>query len=633
MELDELKKRLYEEGENIQDRPQPPEAFEPGHISLEPQEEAPEWSERDAKLPWRGLIKRRIFWFAGGTAVLVLAGAAAWFFMLGRDSFDKTKVALNIYGQERIVSGEDINYIVRFKNNTNAILENVVLEFTYPEQAFPGDTQEIRLQGNLPVSTKDLGQLAVGQEGQAEFKARVLGDKDSQQKFSAKLKYRPANISSDFINTADFTSTIISVPLVLNFDLPERIVSGQTINFSLKYLNTSDATFSDSRIQLEYPAGFTYEGAYPAPAEGDNIWILPEIGRQEEGRIVIKGTVSGSEGDSKIFRARVGIQKDDVFIAYAQALASPEISVSPLFVELALANQETLTADLGQTLNYIVKYRNTTAVAIGPVVITVKIDSQAIDLTSVSAQKGFFSSAGGIITWNASSLPELNSLEAREEGEVTFSLRIKDKLPVNNYSDKNFTILTGAEIDSPNVPLSLVGTQIKGANQLAIKINSRLTLNVKGFYSDNLMPNSGPLPPRVGQRTTYTIYLQLLNVSNDLTGVVVEGYLPPYIQWLDRIYPTGESLKYDSATGKISWKLDKLSAATGILSAVKYVAFQVAFIPSISQVGSNAEIISNAQASGFDTFTLNTITTASQTLKTDLPDDPTVGWEKGRVAQ
>ncbi len=228
-------------------------------------------------------------------------------------------------------------------------------------------------------------------------------------------------------------------------------------------------------------------------------------------------------------------------------------------------------------------------------------------------------------------MPGLESLPAGAEGELFFYLRIKEKLPIVNSADKNFTVSTLAQINSPNVPLALTGTSLTGKNQLTAKVNSRLILSMNGYYNDRLLPNSGLLPPRVGQETTYTIYWQLLNISNDLTDVTVEAYLVPYMRWKGNIYPKNEDIIYDEATGKVTWKISRLAAGTGFLLPVKQVAFQVGFMPSLGQVGSLAVIVKEVRASGQDNFTEKNISVSAPELKSDMPSDSTVGYENGRV--
>ncbi len=633
MDLNELKKQLYKKDGQIEDRPSLPEEFEPGRVTAQPTAQS-QWSDGQEKGFYLSVKKKRMLGLVLAVVIFVSLVAGAWLLWRSWHSFDASGVALDIFGQERVVSGEEVNFTVRYKNNSRVAISNATLMFYFPAQSTLADENSVVSQGDLFVAEKNLGRLAPGQEGQAEFKVRVLGDKNSQQKFKVKLTYRPANINSDFNNEKEFVSTIISVPLVLSFILPERIVSGQTMNFSLRYLNTSDASFSDAKLKIDYPAGFIFDSALPSPQEGNNTWSLSEIGSREEGNIIIKGVISGNEGDSKVFKAQIGAQKDnEEFIVYSQALSSPQISASPLFVEQSLLDAPDNNVDAGRSLNYRIKYRNTTEAPIGPVFITVKIDSQAVDLASVRAVNGFFSSSDGVITWNSSSLPALESLDVKTEEQLDFYLKVKDRLPVGKYSDKNFTISTVAKIDSFNVPLALSGTQLSGQNQLVVKVNSNLVLNMKGYYSDRIIPNSGPLPPVVGQKTTYTIYWQALNTSNDVSNVTVEAFLPSYVRWEGNIFPKDEDIKYDIASGKVVWKIGRLAAGTGILSPVRQAAWQVGLVPSIGQVGSAAVIVQQTKLSGQDDFTGAQLSVVANELKSDMPDDPAVGEAKGKVAQ
>ncbi|HXK31565.1 MAG TPA: hypothetical protein VJZ94_02410, partial [Candidatus Paceibacterota bacterium] len=51
------------------------------------------------------------------------------------------------------------------------------------------------------------------------------------------------------------------------------------------------------------------------------------------------------------------------------------------------------------------------------------------------------------------------------------------------------------------------------------------------------------------------------------------------------------------------------------------VAFQVALIPTPSQRGSSAQLIGEAQITGDDTWTIQTISSVDGSLDTTLPDD------------
>lgn len=631
MDLDELKKRLYAKDGQITARPRPPEDFQPGQAS--PEAAAPgtpaQWSE-EKPAAFFTFSRKIVFWLASAAALLVLAGLLAWYLWSISASFDKDKIYLEIFGPAQIVSGDEATYIVKYHNNTNAVLNNFTLTFTYPENSIPSDSQEIKKQGERQTATISLGQIVKAAEGQKEFKVKIWGEKDSLQEAIAKISYQPTNFNSDFSNETKFQTLISLTPLVLNFNLPQKIASGQNLNFSLQYINTSETSFSNLKIKLEYPDGFVFKSSLPAASADNNLWPIGDLAGRDEGKIIITGIIHGQEKENKTFRAILGAEQNGQFIAYDQIAVAPEIIASPLSIEQS-SDAADSRADLEQKINYKIKYKNTASETIGPITIKVKIDSQAVDWSKIDVENGYFSSAENAIIWNTSSISKLEFLNAGEEGETQFWLTIKNKLPINSYNDKNFVVKTTAQIDSPNIPLSLAGTQIKGENELSVKINSRVVFSAQAFYHDNLLPNAGPLPPRVGQQTSYTVHWNILNISNNLVDARVEAYLPPYMRWLGKISPSNENIKYDQSTGKITWQINDLSSAIGILLPVKTAAFQIGLTPAANQAGQTVNLIKKSALFAKDAFTDAENRIEADAIDSNLPDDKQMTWEMGMI--
>jgi hypothetical protein len=230
-------------------------------------------------------------------------------------------------------------------------------------------------------------------------------------------------------------------------------------------------------------------------------------------------------------------------------------------------------------------------------------------------------------------LPALQYLGPHQQGQVSFSIKVKDSLPINDYNDKNFKIVNTVKIDSSERPLALEDIEIAGQSQLVTKIISQLSLQAQGYYYDDLISNSGPVPPRVGQTTTYTIKWRLVNTANDLSGVKVEAFLPPHVHWMNKISPSGANLKYNSQTGQLVWQVGDLSAATGVLLPVKKVAFQIAITPSLAHLGNYVELVGQSKITAQDNFTGLELTKTDKPIDTDLPDDPKIDREKGIVVE
>jgi len=623
-ELEKLKKKIYRPGgeSEFEGRLEGPETFDPE----QEREKTPteEWQKTERKrLSPQQKKQLKIISIIALAVFLMVAGFFLW---RGLTSFDKDKVKLEIRAAERIISGDEIKYTIRYKNETKLPLDNLQLTFRYPENSIPSGGEDL-------IETFDLGNLAVGEERETELLARIIGLKGEKKEAWAELVYTPSNISSRFSNRAEFSTEILSVPLILDFDLPERLVDGQSFSFSLRYSNQADVSFKDLQIQLEYPGGFTFESSQPQPFNQDNTWSISNLMAGEQDKIFIRGIIFGTEGEDKLFKAKLGLSEGEQFIPYAETTGATQVSISPLSVSQSVEDSTNYIARTGETLNYQIKYKNTTDIAIGDVVITSQLESRALDLTELDLRPGSFDGESQTITWNASNLPELEYLGPHQEGIIRFSVEIKDNLPINSYADKNFRIINTVKIDSNKVPLSLERIDISGESQLITKIVSDLSLQAQAFYNDDLIPNSGPIPPKVGQKTTYTVKWRLVNKNNDLSDVKVEASLPPHVKWENRISPNNANLNYDSQTGQVVWSIGNLAAGTGVLSPVKQVAFQISITPGLANIGGLLELIGQSKVTGQDTFVDLELSDTSRSIDSGLPDDPTMRHSDGPVVE
>ncbi len=622
MKLDELKKKLYKPEAEFEKRLEAPESFQ---LEQKREKEASEEWQKIEKKQLSPKQKKRLL-IGGISAIAVFLIVAGFMIWQGLTSFDKDKVELKIKGPERVVGGEEVQFTIEYKNNTRLVLENIQLIVHYPDNSIVNGEQK-------SVETINLPELNIGQENKVELLVRIIGLKEEAKKVWVELNYQPFNLSSRYTNKDEFSTTIVSVPLVLDFDLPERLIDNQTFDFSLRYLNQADVPFDNLQVRLEYPDGFSFQSAQPAPIEEDKVWAISNLIANEQGKIFIRGTIQGEKGTTKSFKAQLGILKDDQFIPYTETVSAVNISSSPLLISQTVNNSTNYIAQAGEKLTYRINYQNTTDLGIKNVIITSQLESKVLDLSSLELGDGSFDGSNQTITWNASNLPDLEYLGPFQEGQITFSVEVKDPLPVDNYTDKNFTVENKIRINSSEKPLSLASVDIAGESQSIIKIASQITLQAKAYYYDDLITNSGPIPPRVGQTTAYTIKWRLVNSSNDLNQVKVEAFLPPHVQWNNRISPTNANLKYNSQTGKVTWSVGDLPAATGILLPVKEIAFQISITPSLANLGSLVELIGQSQVFGQDGFVNLELTDKDILIDTDLPDDLKTGDKTGTVVE
>ncbi len=622
MALEDLQKKIYKPGSDFGERAKSSREFQ---IERERKRRiAEEWQIAEKKkMPPKKKKKIVIFTALFITIFIALAG---WLIWRGFNSFNSSGVSLTISGPERTVSGDEVVYTVDYENDTRLGLADLKLVVYYPEGSIPANDEGL-------AQSFDLPDLEAGQKSKLKIPVRIIGLKNDKKEIRVEMNYQPATIMSRFISKADFSTTIISVPLVLNFDLPERLVTGQSFDFSLNYLNQAEIDFDDMRIEMEYPNGFIFESSAPEPVEGNNVWSLGHLMAGQQGKIVIQGSVTGRKNDSKGFKAELGFLKDEKLITYAETVSSLQITGSPLFVSQTINDSSGYIAQAGEWLNYSIIYKNTTDVGIQNVTIISKLEGQALNMSEMKLDSGSFDGSTKTITWNAGNFSDLSYIAPQEEGEVTFSVKLKNSLPVSSLADKNFTVINTVDIDSSQVPLALKDIDIAGQSRLETKIASQMSLNSLGYYYDDTFNNSGPVPPQVGQTTTYTLKWQLTNAGSDLENVKVSALLPPHVKWQSKISPGDAGLSYNAGTGTLIWEVGSLPASTGILLPVRQVVFHVAITPGQAHLNSLVELIGRSTATGKDTFVQMNLTHYQDAIDTDLPDDQRISSSDGVVLE
>ena len=622
MSLEDLRKKIYNPEENFNERTKKPESFQ---VEEKPQKKKAErwvsYKKPKKKLPKK--TKKKLFIIGSILAAFVLIGSgfAVWY---GMNSFDKDKVDLTIEGPKRVVSGDEVRYIVKYENNARLKLENVKLIFHYPSDSVVSGNQDL-------VQSFELPDLNAKQNSKIELPVRIIGLKGETKEAWAELNYNPEGISSKFTNEAKFQTNIFSVPLAVSFSLPSELVNDQQFDFSLHYSNRSEVSFEDLWVKMDYPEGFEFESSSPLPEEDNKIWELGELVSKKEGRVIIRGKIKGSKGEVKQFKAMIGRKNNGEFVPIAETINSFQISSSPLAISQTLNGSTDYIAKSGSTLNYKINYQNTTDVSIKDVVISSKLEGEVLDFASFDSENGFLEQENKTVIWKASSLSELEYLEPNEKGEVEFSVKVKDSLPIENFTDRNFMIYNKTQIDSSNVPLALKDIEIKGVDELATKVASDLNISAQAYYNDDVLNGSGPIPPEVGKKTVYTLKWRLLNSSNDLSSVKVESSLPSGVNWENEVFPSSADIKYNEASGKLVWNVGELSAGTGVLSPVKEISFQVSITPNSSQVGEFVKLLNTTKVTGYDNFIEKEINNSDNYLSTLLEDDSSV--QKGEVVE
>src|SRR4030043_2157941 len=197
------------------------------------------------------------------TLVIVTIGiiiGMAGLYYYQRNVYSKDILKLEILGTEQADLLNEIEYIVKYKNNGNARLEDPELTFEFPEYTIfkNGESQRI-----IKKSEELGGAIYPGEERTIIFKARLLGKEGEAKTAKATLSYRPKNLKAGYESSTTLTTVIKKVPITFEFDLPSKIASGKELTFRLNYYSNINFSIPDLRITVEYPTDFEYIDSLP----------------------------------------------------------------------------------------------------------------------------------------------------------------------------------------------------------------------------------------------------------------------------------------------------------------------------------------------------------------------------------
>lgn len=579
------------------------------------------------------MVIKKIYLIVGALSIVgFLVSSFYQIFYKKQNSFNEANTTLKITGPASLEVGEAADIEVSYKNNNRINLKGAVLTLSYPEKGF-GDIQDNSGFGQKKSAMViwDLGDISAGYEGAVKISVRVTDI--SANKLRAELEYEPENFSSFFSSQAEHSFSVKAAEVSLNLFAPKEIVSGQEVKYILTYTNASFVDFGLVRFKFNYPAGFVFKNSTPAGTEGNNVWEIKDLTRSSSGQIEVAGILSGTAGDSKSLNVSVEEKiNEDQFVLNSETSAETVMQSSPFAVIETVNDRENYSAGAGETLNYKVKLRNLSSEPENNIIISVLMDGEAADYVYLEAPGATVNKEAHTIIWDKNGEKGIISLKPQEEMEQFFSVKVNSKLPIIDSATKNFIIKNTVVVKDGNVFNAEGENKVLVISAFENKINSTAALFTRGYFNDDgRIKTSGPIPPKVGQTTVYNIKWQILNTSNRIKNVKVIGVLPADVSWTGDIFPVDGKIFYDVNTRVVTWEAGDIEPATGILSPLKEIVFQLSITPKIEDLDRYMILIDQNNLTATDDFTLSEIAVKSDGITTRLPDDVSIGEEQGRV--
>lgn len=545
---------------------------------------------------------RKLFYISLGVFVVSI-GVAGFVVLGGFNRISSKNVDINVVGPITVGGGQELSLDVVAVNKNNVDLESVKMIISYPD----GAKRKPNLSQDLNDESFTLGTIKKGESSTQPISLFIFGEKGEEKEFKITLDYKVKNSNAKFFKEKIYKISINSSPIIVTSTYPKEVNSNHEVVFSLEVVSNSADAPKDFLLNVDYPFGFSYKSASPEPSFGNHTWKFSGLEQGSKRTVTLRGILVGQDNEERIFKVSAGTMSEDdprsIGVSFLNQNESILIKKSFIGLDTRINGQlGDYVAQGDGSIGGSISIRNNTDEKLYNVVTTAVFSGPAFSNSSMRlGQNGFFRSIDQTAFWDERSVSSFASLLPSESESLTF-----------NFAPLSYELFPKGSKPEIYIKLKVVGDRILSSGETEkvetvedklIKFATNLTLSQKVVRNGNNITNIGPIPPRANVKSTYTVVWSVKNTFNIASNVSVRAVLPPYIEWTGILNPISEKINYNPDTHEISWNAGTVLAGTGYASSPKEVAFQVSFLPSSSQVGSEPELVGAATISGIDKVT------------------------------
>lgn len=570
----------------------------PGWTSEAERKESALYSIISTLMPWL----KRLF-IASIIFFLFAAGIAIFGFWRGGNTLSPQNISVEVVGPVGAAAGEELPVEITVQNGNKLSLDSVDLLIDFPD----GTKKPGSLSESLLRYRDALGEMAPGASVTRRISFVPFGEEGEAKSISVAAEYRPKDSNAIFSKKTTYDFSISSAPVTMKLGIPKEVNSNQVFEIVADLSSNSGATQDNLLLKAQYPFGFEFIESTPAPSFGKDGWLLGDLEPQGKRSIRIKGKILATEESDRTFTFSAGTQspKDEKQISTTFLREAPTVSVKRPFLTLdLLVNGEkgkTFIGRSGQTARVDVLWGNNLSTKIADLEITAALSGDIYGKSSVTSGTGFYDSAAGTVVWDKQKTARFAAVEPGENGTLSFSFGTlsvaTDPSAFKNPGMSITVTAKGKRLDEQGLYQDVISSVAKD-----IKIATALTLTSRLLHDDGSLSNTGTVPPKAEEETTYTVVWSLSNSSNGVSRASVSAVLPSYMKWMDKVAPSSEQVTYNPVGGEIVWNAGDIEAGTGVGSPPREVAFQVSLSPSLGQVGTAPTVLGESVGQGTDLF-------------------------------
>ncbi|MEN9920608.1 MAG: hypothetical protein RL538_501 [Candidatus Parcubacteria bacterium] len=589
--IDELRQRLYSRGQEVSE-------VERHDLTDSEVTVARDWQVAEPKVavsddhvviidPMPKHRYRKFILFGSLGIFAFVALFAGLYVFLGGNKISGENINFNLAGPTTVGGSDVMSFQASITNQNDVGVEKAVLVLKYPS----GTRTASEPAKNVYEERINIGTLTPGEVKNIPIQVGIYGKENEEKQIEATFEYRIASSDGTFYKNAEpLRFRITSSPVTLQVSSIGKVAAGQPVEVTLTAKSNSSKPLKDVLVTASFPNGFNFKESDPQPIYNQNTWKIEELLPEQVAKITLKGTINGLTEERFAINFSAGLAETDnqYIVGSTLAEARSEFAIESPFIAVDIGingdEDRDVILEQGENGQVEVTIKNTLDETVYDMVVEVVPNGNALRPDLIESNGGFYDSNKNVVRWETANNQDFSQIRPGTSRTVSFSIS-----PANIRTTATFDVTVN--VYARRVAESSAQEQLVGTVTAKARYSASIALN------NQLNPMSGPVPPKVGQTSTYLVTFVASAGGNDVTNATINTSLPAYVEWLNDYSGPG-TLDYNPINKQIEWKPGDIKANTK-----RELVFSVSILPSISQVGMVPVLVNRQTIRAVDRFT------------------------------
>lgn len=528
----------------------------------------------------------------------------------------------------QVTLGKEEELLVEWRNDALQSLAQADIRFSLPPefhvlsaQPAPTDARLLRW---------DLGRLSPRAEGKIRLKGLFLGTLGETGAVQVIANFRNQNTDRDrqvvITKETKYQATVLEGTLAL----PDTTLPGDTVVLQYSLKNQSTKPLEDLIARVAIPPGFLPQASTTIDTQTQSLeFRIGTLPAQSLTTIQVPGKFAPGAGGDATFLVQAGQKQGANFFPIQQGEKRISVLAGELLFRVVangVSGSEVRIAP-GEPVRILAEYQNTSPEMLKDVLLLWNIESLVdgkvvapgtlFRLTeSTSEPQASSTTKPRMLSYqyDKRTMPGLASLAPGATGRI--ELFFPTIAPVKPIKTAAIRFSLQSEVGS------IGKAQVHRKATLApltihYKTDADLQVETRYYTEEGAPLGKGPLPPLVGNTTSYRVFWLLRKRLHPLGDVEITARVPRMVAWGQKTQVDTGTLLYDERTREIRWQLKDVPEDVEELTA----SFELQLTPEPVDVGRFATVLEETTFRAHDLGVDEWISRVKPVQTTDLQQD------------